>query len=208
MQIDKIRAVIFDCDGVLFNTLKANETYYNMVLEHMKMPLLSEEQLKTVHMFSVNDSMKYLFKGEPDLLEKAIEFKKTINYVDLLPLLTEEPYLKETLSKLKENFILGIATNRTNTMDILLEKHDLEHFFKIVVTASSVKNPKPAPDQLFMIMKELMLEKDEMVFIGDSITDSKAASSAKVPFISYKYEDAENAVHKINDLRDIYRLLA
>lgn len=50
MQIDNIKAVIFDCDGVLFNTIKANETYYNMVLSHMKKPLLNKEQLKKVHM--------------------------------------------------------------------------------------------------------------------------------------------------------------
>ena len=206
MQIDNIKAVIFDCDGVLFNTIKANETYYNMVLSHMEKPLLNKEQLKKVHMLSVGGSMKYLFND--DDLEKAYKFKNTINYIDLLPLLKEEPYLEEVLTKLSENFIIGIATNRTNTMDLLLENHDLEKYFKLVVTASSVKNPKPAPDQLYMIMERLSLTSDEIVFIGDSITDEKAAFSAKVPFISYKYEDAENAEYRINDLREIVNILS
>lgn len=206
MNINNIKAVIFDCDGVLFNTIKANETFYNMVLSHMEKPLLTSEQLKKVHMFSVSESMKYLF--EDDELEKANSFKKTLNYVDLLHLLKEEPHLIEVLTKLKDRFVIGIATNRTNTMGLLLDNHNLDKFFSIVVTASSVKNPKPAPDELYMIMEKLDLKSDEIVFIGDSVTDEKAAYSAGVPFIAYKYEEAENADYRIDDLREIVEILS
>ena len=46
----QIRAVVFDCDGVMFDTADANRIYYNRVLERFGKPPLNQEQFINVHM--------------------------------------------------------------------------------------------------------------------------------------------------------------
>ena len=61
-----IKVVVFDCDGVLFNTDRANRAYYNAVLRRLGKPEITAEQFAFVHMHAVAVSMRYLF---PDDLE-------------------------------------------------------------------------------------------------------------------------------------------
>ena len=56
----------------------------------------------------------------------------------------------------------------------------------MVVTALDVKNPKPHPESLEMILQRLNLNKEETVFVGDSEVDQQTAKSSGVKFIAYK----------------------
>ena len=47
--ISGIRAVAFDCDGVMFDTARANRAYYNRVLAHFGRPPMNEEQFLYTH---------------------------------------------------------------------------------------------------------------------------------------------------------------
>ena len=87
-----------------------------------------------------------------------------------------EKGLKTLLKKLKNNgYIRGIGTNRTNTMEKVLKDFDLEEFFEVVITAAKVKNPKPDPEQLLLIMEKFDLEPRQILFVGDSDYDRQAA---------------------------------
>ncbi|HKK90203.1 MAG TPA: HAD-IA family hydrolase, partial [Desulfobacteraceae bacterium] len=96
------------------------------------------------------------------------------------------PGLKQLLDTLSAgNYIRGVATNRTDTMATVLQANGLEASFDMVVTAADVARPKPEPDQLLAILTRFGLKPDEMVFIGDSIYDAKAAARAGVFFIAF-----------------------
>jgi HAD superfamily hydrolase (TIGR01549 family) len=98
-----------------------------------------------------------------------------------------EEGFKELLIRLKAGgYIRGIATNRTNTMEKVLEDFHLQEYFEMVVTAAMVKNPKPDPEQLLLIMAKYGLKPDEILFIGDSEYDRQAAVAAKVWFAAFK----------------------
>ena len=57
-----IKVVAFDCDGVLFNTEKANKAYYNQVLNQFGLPVMTKEQFVFTQMNTVDQSLAYLFK--------------------------------------------------------------------------------------------------------------------------------------------------
>ncbi len=205
---ENIKAVAFDCDGVMFDTIDVNKMYYNTMLENFNRPLLTDEQFKEVHMFSVFDSLRYLFGDDEKILKEAFEFQKKIDYNNLLKHMIEEPYLKPLLTELKKNYRTGIATNRSNTMEMILDDFTLTEYFEIVVTTLNVENPKPYPDQLIKIIKYFDIEPEELLFIGDSPTDEMAAQNAGVPLIAYNNEDAESAVLHISSLKEVLDLLA
>jgi phosphoglycolate phosphatase-like HAD superfamily hydrolase len=71
-------------------------------------------------------------------------------------------------------------------MKYIMEHFHLWPFFDMVVTALDVKNPKPHPESVEMILQRLNLKKEETVFVGDSEVDQQAAKSSGVKFIAYK----------------------
>ncbi|MCK5836966.1 MAG: HAD-IA family hydrolase [Desulfobacula sp.] len=186
MDISKIKAVVFDCDGVLFDTALANRKFYDEVLATFDKPRLTDAQFVNVHMMTVTVAIEYLF---PEIEETKEVFAclKQIGYAKFIPYMKMEKGLVRLLKTLKaRGFIRGVATNRTNTMHQVLKDNDLESLFEIVVTAADVKSPKPDPEQLFKIMKAFDLDPEELLFIGDSKYDQKAAQQAGTRFISFK----------------------
>ena len=184
--MDRIKAVVFDCDGVMFDTAEVNRLYYNQLLAHFNKPALTDEQFVKVHMFSVKGAVEYLFPEKNDL-EDVYDYMKGLKYKDFIRHMVMEPGLKVLLDALKtRGYIRAVATNRTNTMDAVLKAFDLEKSFESVVTAADVENAKPSPDQLLKIMDQFKLSAKELLFIGDSEFDEMAASGAGTAFISFK----------------------
>ena len=63
--MNRIKVVIYDCDGVLFDSRKANEAFYNHILEHFGRPRMRADQLNYVHMSTGEDSVNFLFRDDP-----------------------------------------------------------------------------------------------------------------------------------------------
>ncbi len=206
MEISKIKAVVFDCDGVMFDTAFANRKYFDEVLEAFKRPPLNEEQFVNVHMMTVKGAIEYLFPDVKDLTE-IYSVLKTIGYHKFVKYMEMEEGLIDLLVKLKENgFIRGIGTNRTDTMEKVLEDYNLEDHFEVVITAAKVKNPKPDPEQLILIMDQFDLKPEQILFVGDSDYDRVAASRAKTWFVAFKNPNLE-ADFNVNAMDEIGKIL-
>jgi len=91
------------------------------------------------------------------------------------------PNAKETLKKLSRHFPLALITLRYVTREQVREelKHlSLKKYFKTVVTALEVKQPKPFPDAFLTAAKKLDVSINQCAIIGDSIVDIQAGKSA------------------------------
>jgi phosphoglycolate phosphatase len=208
MDINKIKAVVFDCDGVMFDTARANRKYYNEVLEAFNKPPLNQKQFVNVHMMTVSGAIAYLF-SELDDLSPVYACLKDIGYHKFIQYMEMEEGLRELLAALKKNgYIRGIGTNRTNTMEKVLKVFHLESCFEVVVTAAHVKNPKPDPEQLLLIMDKLDLSSSQILFIGDSDYDRQAAARADVGFIAFKNPElaADYNVDSMDEIAGILQI--
>ena len=203
----KIRCVIYDCDGVLFDSLEANTKLYNDLCALVGRVPLREEEMQYVHTHTVFEALHFIFGKENDLEKKALESLKQVDLRNYLIYLKMEPHLFQTLEKLKEKGILrAINTNRTTSMKYIMEKYDLWQYFEMVVTALDVKNPKPNPESIEKIIEAFKLKKEEIVFIGDSDVDQQTAKSSGVKFIAYKNKEIANDA-LINDHLDLLHLI-
>ncbi len=205
-QMKNIKIVGFDCDGVMFDTAMANQAYYNQILENFDRPQMSEEQFVYTHMHTVEDSIKYIFDNNADLVHRADQFRKKMNYFAFIPYMEIEPYLKPLLLKLRTKYKLAVATNRTDTMNNVLKEHKLSVFFDLVVSALDVAHAKPAPDQLLKILNNFNAKAYEMIYIGDSELDEKAALKANVKFVAYNNKNLSADFH-INSLKEMESIL-
>jgi phosphoglycolate phosphatase-like HAD superfamily hydrolase len=156
-------------------------------------------------MSTVKEALAFLFRDETDL-DPVYAFCRTMSYEPLIPHMEIEPHLMDLLARLKTRFNTAIATNRSNTMDAVMAHFKLAPWFDLVVTSQDVTHPKPHPEQLFKIMDYFNVTPEEVLYLGDSSTDERAARGAGVPFVSYGNPDLE-ARHHIRGLDEVFRLL-
>lgn len=205
MDARAVQVVAFDCDGVMFDSSEANSAYYNQVLQHIGLPVMSARQAAYAHMHTVDESLQFLIE-DPDKLAVARKYREQMSYLAFIRHMVEEPYLKPLLNRLRPAFKTAIATNRTDTMTRVLAEHSLEGCFDLVVTASDVRLPKPAPEQLQVILDHFGILPNQMIYIGDSDLDARAAQAAQVPFIAYRNADLTAHRH-IEGLHEIVQIL-
>ena len=197
----KISAVIFDCDGVMFDSREANINYYNHILRHFGLPGMTEDKVRYVCMNTVDKSVNLLFEGTP-YLEKAQDYRLKMDYKQFSDDMVIMPGLKDLLKDLKPDFGLAVATNRSNTIDKVLEDNGLEHFFDMVVSSLDVKNPKPHPESLLKIADFFGISPSDSFYVGDSIIDEQTARSAGAIFISFKNDELD-ADFYVNSMEEI-----
>ncbi|MCX5812748.1 MAG: HAD-IA family hydrolase [Proteobacteria bacterium] len=183
----QIDCVIYDCDGVLFDSLETNDRLYSHIAISMGRSPLSKDELQYCHTHTVFESIHLLFQNDGELEKKALNFwKNDIDLNEFLMYLKMECNLIETLTILKERGILrAISTNRTTTMKQIMVQFNLTPYFDMVVTALDVK-PKPDPESVEKILRELNVDKARVLYIGDSEVDQKISASSGVKFIAYK----------------------
>lgn len=201
----KFKVIGFDCDGVMFDTRIANKAYYNQVLGNYRLPLLTDEQFRYVHMHTVDESMAYLF-SDPAIREQALAYRKTMDYASFLPLMTIEPDLKKLLLELRTFYKTAVATNRSDTIKPLLQAHGLDNSFDMVVTSLDVPRPKPHPDQLNLICSHFHIPAERLLYIGDSEVDEAAARAAGVCLAAYD-NDCLDAAYHVRRLSEILSIL-
>lgn len=184
----RYKAVIYDCDGVILDSIESNYIFYNRIMDGLGRPhidRLCEVSERVLHTYSYLDVIEHFFGNDPQK-DEAIAIGKTIRYKELMPFMRREEGLVETLSALKGKVELAVCTNRASSMEMIIEDFGLEGFFGCVMTAGKVANPKPHPEPLFKVLEHYGIAPQEALFVGDSAVDMQAAAAAGVPFIAYK----------------------
>lgn len=203
-----IKAVIYDCDGVMFDSFESNLAFYGLVMEHFGKPPLDRgdaDTMRVLHTYCNRDVLSYIFQGD-DRLDEVRAFSATIDYRKLFPLMVIEDGLRETLDALRGRVELAICTNRASSMEMLLESYGLQGYFSCVMTAGRVTNPKPHPEPLLKLLEHYGIAAHQALFIGDSEVDRQAADAAGVPFVAYRGD--MRAMARIDRHPDLLPLLA
>ncbi len=201
----QIRLVIFDCDGVMFDTTDVNRAYYNKVLAEFNKPDMTDEQFAYIHMHTADESIAYLFP-EKDEFYAAQNFRKKMGYDEFLKHMKIEPHLKDLLRCLKPKYKTAIATNRSDTMPKVLEVFELKDYFDMVITSLDVDFPKPHPQGLNKILRHFDMSSSQAIYIGDTKVDETASKSAKIPFVAYDNPSLDADYH-IKNLSDVKKIL-
>ena len=190
-----LHGVVFDIDGVIFDSKEANTGYYNQILAELGLPPMSEKDVEYCHMATGKQALerivpKYLQAHELKEAQQAIPyFEFVVSKLEL------EKGLVETLNWLKNREIqLGICTNRLTRVPELLEHFGIAHFFSSIKTASNAE-PKPSPQGLLDTLTEWSLSPLQAVFIGDTIADQMAAHQANMVFWAFGNPDLEADEH-------------
>jgi HAD superfamily hydrolase (TIGR01509 family) len=200
-MMNVIKAAIFDCDGVMFDTVKANTAYYNRVLRHFGQPEMTPAQFDFIQMHTVGESISFLF-GDNESIQAAHAYRNMMGYEPFYNLMEIEPDLKPLLKKIGSRFKIAIATNRSDTIGRVLEVHGLDGYFDLVIGSLDVPRPKPHPDPLLKVTDYFNIGPHQAIYIGDSELDQQAAQAAGMPLVAYRNRSltADAHIDRLNEL--------
>jgi len=174
-----IKAVIFDFDGTLINTNELIKTGLNQfAINHMGR-VLTDIELMNLNGKHLKDQIGYMVKGN---LEAEIETFKTWYNHHHDTYATTFRGIPELLEILKyENITMGIVTNNSRVpLKKGLQHLNFTGYFESLVTSDDVATPKPNPEGIHIILDQLQVKPDEVIFVGDSPSDINAAKKANV----------------------------
>lgn len=180
----KIKAIIFDLDGTLIDSMNYHFlAFKEMLLEKkIRVPdaLLRKLVGKSTEEILKALKKKYHFKQRPEDLRQERRYhyfmlvgKKNIVF----------PHAIETLKKLRLNYKLAIATGSSQIVLNHSAPKELQELFDTIITINDVQKGKPAPDIFLLAAKKLKAKPEQCLAIGDSIYDAIAAKKAKMRFI-------------------------
>ena len=201
-----LKVVIFDCDGVLFDSRRANQSFYNHLLSRFGKTQLTEDALAYVHMHTVTESIEFLFRNE-SVRDQVHAYRQNLDYTPFIRMMDMEPGLIDFLDLIRPSAKTAISTNRTNTIGQVLKMFDLDPYFDLVVSALDVSQPKPNPESVFKIMTYFDVKPECCLYIGDSEIDAQTAFRAEVPLVAYKNEalSADYHVGGFSELGDVIK---
>ena len=200
-----LKTLIFDCDGVMFDSRESNRAYYDHLLAAFGLPKMNEDELEYVHIHTVSECVAHIFRNSAVPTDKVEEFRLRDDYRPFFRYMKMEPDLRQFLVMAKPRFKLAIATNRADTMGPLLAEFGLTAFFDKVMTAENSRRPKPAPDPLLEITETFGCRIDEALYVGDSAIDEQCAQACAMPFAAFRNPRLTARYH-INSFMEIFSL--
>ena len=175
--------VIFDADGVLFESADSNTAFYNAIFKTLGEPALSSEEERLAIYLSANQVYEHRAGGDPDRINRMQQTAARLDFTPFFHLLNPPFELRPFLLEIKARYKVGLATNRSTTVPRLIEHLNLAGIFDAIACAQDQVRPKPAPDIVNLCIERAGTAKDSSVYVGDSEIDYIAAQHAGVRFI-------------------------
>jgi beta-phosphoglucomutase-like phosphatase (HAD superfamily) len=207
---NKIKAVIFDMDGVL---LDAKEWHYNALKKALG--LFGYEMTRYDHLMTY-DGLPTKKKLEmyskeynlPVSLHSFINDLKQSYTIDEIFLHAKPNFRHEqALSYLKQNsFKLGLGSNSIReTVELAMKKAALFPYFDLILSNQDILSPKPNPEMYNKIISRFELQPNECLIIEDNehgITAAKESGAHVLIVQSVNDVNLENILNKIQELEN------
>jgi len=204
----KIKAVIFDLDGVITDTSEYHYRAWKRLADEEGIPFNRDDNDK-LRGVSRGECLKILLKGKRVSAEQFQEMmdRKNEYYVELLKQMTSEnilPGAKEIVLELKKRGIkTAIASVSKNTRTVL-QGTGIENLFDTIVDGYSVKNTKPAPDLFLFAAKELGVKPEDCAVVEDAEAGIEAALAGNMLSIGIGPEErAGKARYRFEKIGDV-----
>lgn len=180
MRDIKVKAIIFDMDGVLIDAKDWHYEALNKALRLFGFEISRYDHLVTYDGLPTSRKLEMLTeeRGLPIKLHDFINTMKQkytmeITHIKCRPMFQHE----YALSKLKaRGYRLALASNSIrNTVEVMLTKSNLSSYMEFILSNQDVDMPKPAPDIYLKAIARLSVRPEECLILEDNENGIRAA---------------------------------
>ena len=180
-----IKAVIFDLDGTLFNSIQDIAVSNNLMLEKNNLPThtvgsylnwIGNGALKLV----VESLPKNIQKSDSEVLNKYLSEYSEFYAQNIAIKSSLYDGIDRVLNFLTENSIpMAINTNKPHNLTMQVVEHYLSKWnFNSIIGQQSGVEKKPNPQSALQIAQELDINPKDILFVGDSEVDLNTGKNA------------------------------
>lgn len=189
----KIKAFIFDLDGVITDTAEYHYRSWQKLADEEDLFFNREvnEKLRGVSRMA---SLEIILDGKdvPEKKKKEWTDRKNNYYQDYLEEITKDDILDDMEEKLKrlknDGFKIAVGSSSRNARNVL--KHlKIYDIFDTISDGNSVENAKPAPDLFLHTAEKLGCKPEECVVLEDAESGVEAALAANMKTVGVGPEE-------------------
>lgn len=209
------KAVLFDLDGTLVDTLEDLAAAVNHMLISLERPPLEVAAIR--HLIG---------GGARNLVQRALNSDSAVDVERGLKLLLEYnstniavksrlyPGARDFLENLaSQGIIMAIISNKNESLcRLLLETLGVEQYFSIICGGDTFPELKPSPSPLLYVVNHLGLTPDQTIMVGDSINDIVAGNRARIATIGCKWgfgdtEELRDATYRASSCKEVFDII-
>lgn len=208
---------LFDFDYTLADTTKPIVECFRYTFETMNLDGFDREKaIKTIGL-TLDDAFSVLtdIKDKDKIKELVATYRVKSEEITIQNTVLFDDAI-ETLKIIKNKGIkVGIVSSRMGTrIDKILEHLNCRKYIDNIIGYEDVTNHKPNPEGLIKSLDYFNCKKDEVLYVGDSYIDAKAAQNAQIDFIGVttgttSKDDFEeyNNINIVNNLSSILEFI-
>jgi pyrophosphatase PpaX len=179
-SVKHLKCIVFDMDGTMTQTNQLIYDSFNYIAQKYAGRTYTIPEINA--MFGPPEEGALLSIVPAEQIDEVMKDYLSFYRMHHNQLARIYPGMERILSSLKERGkLLALFTGKgTYTAMITLQEFHIEKYFDYVVTGNDVVKHKPSSEGLHKIMKHFVLRPDELLMVGDSVSDVKAAHEAGV----------------------------
>lgn len=178
-RLEGVRAVLFDVDGTLVDTIDLIIETFHEVFHRLGIPDRPDGEILSWIGKPLYLQVKELHE---ERAEEIYQLYKELYERNRPRLAREIPGIREALEGLLDRgYRLGVVTSKKSSSTMReLKDFSLADLFQVVVTADDTENHKPHPEPLLRALEDLGVDNEEATYVGDSPYDIESARGAGV----------------------------
>jgi len=213
-----LKAIIFDCDGVIANSEPIHMSAFSLVLAEEGINLTKQDYFD--HYLALDDRgcFSKAFAQRGDVLssdQQAELIQRKARYVEreMLESLELLPGAAELIQTASQSYPLAVASGALrHEIELILDRGSLRDCFRVIVSAEDVERCKPDPEPFLKALQLLNLSVDpiepaECLVIEDSVHGVRAAREAAMRCLavttSYPAEKLTAATRVVDSLANV-----
>ncbi len=202
-----MKAVVFDMDGVIVDTVEAWRSTFNLTLKHFRKRLVIPEEDFKNKVFGVDSGAFFKSIGCKEWAQmRMFNYSNFTRFKDKVTLDENAIFVLKRIrsSGLKTALVTSSPRSIVNA---LLEHYKLTQFFDTTITGDEVPAKKPDPSGILKACSLLGVSPKDAMYVGDTNSDILAAKAAGIPLAMLSTTIGIDAIHdvqhKLNSLVDI-----
>jgi phosphoglycolate phosphatase/pyrophosphatase PpaX len=198
---ESIKGIIFDLDGTIVDRDRLVVHCTRELAKRLLGRAPNQNQIPW-GLHETDTIRKLALQTSGDHFERALDIYKRCLHANL-KMVGVFPGMRDLLDRLrKADRPIALVTSipDRSLVDAVLERVQVKHWFKTVVTGEDVERPKPDPEGVLLALQGLSLSQSQVIMVGDSAADIQAGRKAGMV--------TGAALWGLKDLRDLWGPLA